>query len=35
MSVEVVLRSTELRGMKIKVLNYLEYMLIKHDESVI
>lgn len=35
MSVEVVLRSTELWGMKIKVLNYLEYMLIKHDESVI
>lgn len=33
MSVEVVLHSTELLGMKVKVLNYLEFMLIKHDES--
>lgn len=35
MSVEVVLQSTRLLGMEDKVLNYLEYMLIKHDESVI
>lgn len=34
MSVEVVLQSTDLLGMKVKVLNYLEYMLIKHDEFV-
>lgn len=29
----VVLQSTELLGMKVKILNYLEFMLIKHDES--
>lgn len=35
MSVEVVLQSTDLLGMKVKILNYLDYMLIKHGDSVI
>lgn len=32
MSVEVVLQSTDLLGMKVKILNYLDYMLIKHGD---
>lgn len=35
MNAEAGLLSTELLGIKVKVLNYLDYMLFKHDESVI
>lgn len=35
MSVEGVLQSTELLGMKVKVLNFLEYMLIKYEYQII
>jgi len=34
MNVEAVLLSTELLVIKVKVLNYLEYMLFEHDELI-